>query len=118
MKTKSAFITITILLLLSLAACAPGTNVDPNDPPNRQIEFTTPGPNPEVGTPTENGPSAGLGTGLFHGLISVITLIISFFNPEVQMYEVHNTGPLYNLGFLLGAVLLFTLLGYGGGRRR
>ena len=53
-----------------------------------------------------------------HGLISVVTLIISFFKPEIQMYEVHNTGPLYNLGFLIGAILLFAILGFSGGRRR
>jgi len=115
MKTKLALVMFVALLL---TACAPGTNVEPNDPANRQIDFTTPGPNSEVGTPAENGRSAGLGTGLFHGLISLITLIISFFNPEVQMYEVHNTGPLYNLGFLLGSVLLFAILGFAGGRRR
>src|SRR5687767_14142016 len=73
-KMKKIFaLLLFVVLSLLVVACGPGTNVDPNDPPNRQIEFTTPGPNPEVGTPTENGPTAGLGTGLFHGLISVIT---------------------------------------------
>jgi hypothetical protein len=36
----------------------------------------------------------------------------------VQMYEVHNNGPMYNLGFLLGAIVLFAILGFSGGRRR
>ncbi len=116
---KKIFVVVLLVTLLAtLTACAPGTNVDPNDKPNTEIQFTTPGPNPEVGTAPENGPVAGLGTGLWHGLISLVTLVISFFNPAVQMYEVHNTGPLYNLGFLVGAVLLFVLLGYSGGRRR
>ena len=115
---KKIFVLVLLAAIsLSVAACAPGTNVDLNDKTNREITFTTPGPNPEVGTPAENGNVAGLGTGIFHGLLALITLIISFFNPSVQMYETHNTGPLYNLGFLLGAVLLFALLGFAGGRR-
>lgn len=107
-----------ISLLVALSACAPGTNVNLNDKPNAEIQFTAPGSNPELNKPAENGYVAGLGTGLWHGLISLLTLIMSFFNPAVQMYEVHNNGPLYNLGFLLGAVLLFGLLGFSGGRRR
>ena len=104
-------------LLVTLTACAPGETVDLGKP-DSEIQFTMPGPNPEEDTPAENGNVAGLGTGLWHGLISVVTLIISFFNPEIQMYEVHNTGPLYNLGFLIGAILLFAILGFSGGRRR
>lgn len=105
------------VLLLALAACAPGSTIA-LDKPNSEIQLTTPGANPELDKPAENGSVAGLGTGLWHGLISIVTLIISFFNPAVQMYEVHNTGPLYNLGFLLGAVLLFAILAFTGGRRR
>jgi len=104
------------ILLVTLVGCAPGSKVD-LDKPDTEIQFTTPGTNPELDTPAENGNVAGLGTGLWHGLISVVTLIMSFFNPAVQMYEVHNTGPLYNLGFLLGAILLFGILGFSGGRR-
>ena len=117
MKKILVFV-LTAMLLVTLAACAPGTNVDLEDDSNSEIQFTTPGVNPELDQPAESGGVAGLGTGLFHGLISVLTLIISFFNPDIQMYEVHNNGPLYNLGFLLGAVLLFAILGFSGGRRR
>jgi len=117
MKKILVFVLLAVLLV-TLAGCAPGTNVDINDKPNTEIQFTMPGPNPEVNTPAENGHVAGLGTGLWHGLISVVTLIMSFFNPEIEIYEVHNNGPLYNLGFLLGAILLFALLGFSGGSRR
>jgi hypothetical protein len=117
MKKILVFV-LCAVLLVTLAGCTPGTNVDLNDKPNSEIQFTTPGTNPELDTPAENGKVAGLGTGLWHGLISIVTLIMSFFNPEIQMYEVHNNGPLYNLGFLLGAILLFGLLGFSGGRRR
>jgi hypothetical protein len=104
-----------VVLLVSLAACAPNGELPPSD---SQMQLTTPGPNPAVNTAAEDGRVAGLGTGLWHGLISVVTLVISFTNPDVQMYEVHNTGPLYNLGFLLGSILLFAILGYSGGTRR
>jgi len=105
------------VMLVTLTACAPGSNVS-LDEPNSEMQFTMPGVNPQLDTPAESGQVAGLGTGLWHGLISLVTLIFSFFNPEVQMYEVHNTGPLYNLGFLLGSVLLFAILAFTGGRRR
>jgi len=116
MKKIFVFV-LFVVLLVTLTACAPGSKVS-LDKPNTEIQFTAPGPNPEVDTPAENEHVAGLGTGLWHGLISPGTLIISFFNPEIQMYEVHNTGPLYNLGFLLGAILVFVILGFSGGRRR
>src|SRR5690349_15677288 len=114
---KLLVVVLFMVLLLGLAACAPGSDgqLTPSD---SKMDLTTPGPNPAVDTPAENGNIAGLGTGLWHGLISIVTLVISFTNPDTQMYEVHNTGPLYNLGFLLGSALLFSLLGYTGGRRR
>ena len=74
---KIFVLALLAVFCMSLAACAPGTNVDLNDKTNREITFTTPGPNPEVGTPAENGNVAGLGTGIFHGLIALITLITS-----------------------------------------
>jgi hypothetical protein len=117
MKKILVFVLFAVLFV-TLAGCAPGTNVDFSDGPNSEMQFTTPGPNPELDTPAENGKVAGLGTGLWHGLISVVTLIVSFMNPEIQMYEVHNNGPLYNLGFLLGSILLFAILGFSGGSRR
>ncbi len=118
MKKIAGFI-LSAVLLLMVIGCAPNSKVDVNlDKNDSEILFTTPGPNPQVGKPAESGRVAGLGTGLWHGLISIVTLIMSFFNPDVQMYETHNTGPLYNLGFLIGAILLFAILGFSGGRRR
>lgn len=46
---------------------------------------------------------AGFFMGLWHGIILVIAFVISLFNDSVQIYEVHNSGALYNLGFVLGA---------------
>ena len=114
---KILVLVLLAICVVTVAGCAPGTSVD-LEPPDTEINLTTPGPNPQVDKSAENGRVAGLGTGLWHGLISVITLIISFFNPAIQMYEVHNSGELYNLGFLIGAVLLFGILGFSGGRGR
>lgn len=105
------------ILLVTLAACTPGSKTDLGKP-DTEMQLTAPGPNPELGKPVKEGKVAGLFTGLLHGLISPVTLIISFSNPAVQMYEVHNDGSMYNLGFLIGAIVLFAVLGFSGGRRR
>jgi hypothetical protein len=58
--------------------------------------------------------TAGFWLGLWHGLISPITFLISLFNSDVNVYEVHNDGNWYNFGFMLGVVILFS----GGARSR
>jgi len=105
------------LLLVTLAACAPGAKGGISKP-NTVIQFTLPGPNPELDKAPTDGVVAGLFTGLWHGFISPVTLIVSFFSPEIQMYEVFNTGPLYNLGFFIGMAIVFLVLGFSGGRSR
>ena len=70
------------------------------------------GPNPLVHTPGRHG-VAGFWSGLWHGMICLVTFIISLFNRHVHVYEVHNNGAWYDLGFLLGAGLVFG----GGGNR-
>lgn len=47
---------------------------------------------------------AGFWLGLWHGIIFPITFIISLFNDKVGVYEVFNSGKLYNCGFFLGLV--------------
>ena len=59
---------------------------------------------------------AGFWNGLWHGLICVITFIIGLFSNSVRMYEPNNVGNLYDLGFLIGAVI--SLGGCVGSRRR
>jgi hypothetical protein len=108
---------ISIALLFVLAACAPGTDIEVNTP-ETTIELTSPGPNPQLDEPDANGRVAGVAQGLWHGLIAPVTVIGSFFNPVMQMYEVHNNGREYNLGFFLGVALVFLLLGLMGGRWR
>lgn len=54
------------------------------------------------------GHLAGFWAGIWHGLIVIITFIVSLFTREVGIYEPNNTGWSYNLGFLIG--LCFSIL--------
>jgi hypothetical protein len=54
---------------------------------------------------------AGFWAGLWHGMISPITFIVSLFNPRVRIYETHNRGRLYDFGFIIG---ISGALGGGG----
>lgn len=60
---------------------------------------------------------AGFLTGIWHGIISLITLIISFFSDNVHMYETNNVGWSYDLGFLIGVSIMAGGGGFGGGCR-
>ena len=95
----SAFLPVllAILLVVLLSGCAPG-------------------PNQAEDTPNRNGVVAGFFTGFWHGLISPITFVVSIFDRQVRLYEVHNNGGWYNFGFVLGAGLFLS----GGilGRKR
>ena len=83
MKSRS-FINHLIIVVITLAftACAPGNE-----------KFTT-----EL---------AGFWMGLWHGFISFFTFIISLFNDNVTIYELNNSGKLYNLGFILGIAIFY-----------
>jgi len=113
---KKLLVLVAILLIL-VTGCAPGTDIEVTVP-DTTIQLTTPGPNPLLNEPDGNGRLAGLGQGLWHGLIAPVTLVSSFFNENIQMYEVHNNGNEYNLGFLIGVALVFLILGLLGGRSR
>lgn len=86
-----------VLLVLVLLSCAPG-------------------PNTAEKTADMEGKTAGFWLGLWHGLISPITFIVSVFSSRVDIYEVHNNGSWYNFGFVLGAGL-FLQGGILGSRR-
>ena len=53
---------------------------------------------------------AGFFYGLWHGVISFITLIIHIFNDGIMVYETTNTGGWYDFGFLIGVTSI-----WGGG---
>lgn len=67
-----------------------------------------PGPNSSEKTPDAEGKVAGFWLGLWHGLISPVTFVISLFSKTVRLYEVHNSGGWYNFGFVLGAGLFLS----------
>ena len=135
MKKKLVISILMAIILVMVAGCAPGTVALINTPvPNTQagtpapndqinvpgvsIQINAPGPNPLVNTADAHGHVAGILLGIWHGIISPVTLVLSFVNKDVQMYEVHNDGSQYNLGFLLGVAIVFIILGATAGSRR
>jgi hypothetical protein len=90
---RTILIVALALVALALAGCAPG-------------------PNSLGNTPDSKGAVHGFWRGLWNGATVVITFIVSLFNKNVTVYEVHNNGTMYNLGFLLGAMMA---LGGGAG---
>jgi hypothetical protein len=133
---RKGLFTLALLgvVLVMAAGCAPGTIAQVNTPvpsgpgtpapsgqinvPGVTIQVGAPGPNPLVNTADANGRVAGILLGIWHGIISPVTLVLSFVNQGAQMYEVHNDGSQYNLGFLLGVALVFVILGATAGSRR
>jgi hypothetical protein len=127
MRQKLFLFVVVSVCAAMLAGCASGPIVQigtpvpgATPPPGSTVEFPAasiqigaPGPNPNM-----NSTGAGILLGLWHGIISIVTLVISFVNPNVQMYEVHNDGGPYNLGFLLGMIIMLALLGTGATRGR
>ncbi len=97
MKRLLVFVSIFLILL---TGCAPGYTV----------RLSTPGPNPMVNQPDASGRIAGAGEGLWHGIISPVTLVMSFFDPNVHIYEVHNSGSAYDIGFLIGLLILLAVI--------
>lgn len=89
-------LSVAAVLLLTLASCAPG-------------------PNAQEGVVAQGVEIAGFWLGLWHGIIAPITFVVSLFSDNVNVYEIHNNGNWYNLGFVLGAGVL---LGGGGAGSR
>ncbi len=91
MKRYLFWIVVLVMLSLLLSGCAPGMSGHSEKKP------------------------AGFWWGLWHGLISLISLIWHWFNPKVHLYESFNTGWWYDLGFFLGIVIM---AGGGASRRK
>jgi hypothetical protein len=90
-KARIAYAIPLVAALAVLTACAAGVNDAPN-----------------VGTS-----QAGFWLGLWQGLISPITFLVSLFTREVNVYEVHNNGNWYDFGFMLGVATAFSGAGRG-----
>ncbi len=84
-RTAIALVAGTALLLV-LSACAAG--------PNDAVAGTH--------------KLAGFWLGLWHGLITPVTFLVSLFNDGVSIYEIHNNGGWYNFGFMLGLSIVFS----------
>ena len=78
MKKKLLLCALIVMGLMLLTSCYPGHERFGADDP------------------------VGFFWGLWHGLIAIFTLIGSIFSDNVTIYESHNTGFFYNLGFLIG----------------
>ena len=94
----SAFL-LTLLLLITLAACVPG----PND-----LKGTI-GPRYTV---------AGFWLGLWQGFIAPFVFVFSLFVKDLNIYDVHNNGAWYNFGYLFGLMCFFGGGGHKAPRRR
>jgi hypothetical protein len=97
MLKTSGFVVLGLVLVVLLVSlrCAPGNE--------RWDQKTNP------------GQRAGFWVGLWHGLIIIVTFVVSLFTDQVGLYEISNTGWPYNLGFMLG---LFCSIGGGVHVRR
>ena len=94
MKRHTTPIVCMLLALFLATSCAP-TAVTP------------------AATPGTDGDVAGFWKGLWHGFIVLFTFVVSLFTDSVGIYESHNNGNLYNLGFLLGVMIFFGGSGRG-----
>ena len=74
-----------LLLIMVLTACVPGD-----------------------GAKSEANP-AGFFSGVWHGWIAPITLVISLFDRNINIYEVYNVGFWYNFGYYMAIIS-----GFGG----
>ncbi|MCE5236343.1 MAG: hypothetical protein ABFC62_04070 [Clostridiaceae bacterium] len=80
-----AFCIVTVLILAALSGCVPG------DGKNSEAE------------------PAGFFWGIWHGWIAPISLICSIFNKDIGIYEIHNNGFWYDLGYYMAIIS-----GFGG----
>jgi polyferredoxin len=88
MKLTTLIVTV-LLIIFTLASCAAGPNTM------------------RVQNRDENR-SAGFWKGLWHGIITPVTFIISLFNKNINIYEVRNNGNWYNFGYVLGIMIIFS----------
>ncbi len=82
---RTVCILVLLLTVVALLACAPGTG-----------KFTAAQP-------------AGFFSGVWHGWIAPICVIVGLFDPNVRIYEPLNTGWWYDFGFYIAIIS-----GFGG----
>ncbi|MBL1214909.1 MAG: hypothetical protein D8M61_16330 [Ignavibacteriae bacterium] len=80
LKRSIKITALFIFIVLLISACAPGGGSS---------------------TPDD---LAGFFMGIWHGWIAPISLIVGFFNPDIRVYELHNTGWWYDFGFYIAII--------------
>lgn len=85
MRKKLVVLLMFVLLAMILVGCMPGD-----------------------GSYTKEDP-ANVFSGIWHGWIAPVSLVRGFFNRSIRLYEVNNSGYLYDLGFYAAI-----LGGFGG----
>ncbi len=84
MKKACTFL-LAAALTVAASGCFPGTNIySPREP-------------------------AGFFSGIWHGWIAPVSLVVGLFKPEVRIYEPYNTGWAYDCGFYIAVIA-----GFGG----
>ena len=84
-KEKTLFLILLFISIMLLTSCTPGGGA--NNPDDL----------------------AGFFMGIWHGWIAPVSLFMGFFNPEIRIYEIHNTGWWYDFGFYMAIIS-----GFGG----
>jgi hypothetical protein len=92
-RKQGIYLALSVAAVLALTACAAG--------PNNVAEVDAPR-------------IAGFWLGLWHGVISPVTFIVSLFTSHVSVYDVHNNGNWYDTGFILGVATAFSGAGRAG----
>lgn len=99
MKSSLALFVLVLLLLNTVAGCAPGGNQS-------------------KGTVNEHNGVAGFWLGLWQGFIAPFVFVVSLFRDHLSIYEVHNNGAWYNFGYLFGLACFFGGGGNHAARRK
>ena len=81
-------------LVVVLSSCAPGSG--------------------EFGDNNE----AGFFSGVWHGWIAPITLVVQIFDDDIRVYERFNSGWWYDFGFYIAVISGFGSVGLARGKRK
>ncbi len=93
-SNKFKFSILIIIILFLATACVPGD-----------------------GSYSVNNP-AGLLSGIWHGWIAPISLVVSIFNKSISIYEVINTGFWYDFGFYIAIISGFGGISFSRNKRK
>jgi len=83
MKRYIPILLLILFLLAVLSSCAPGGG---------RYSYKRP---------------AGFFTGIWHGWIAPVTLVIGIFNQQIRVYETSNVGWWYDFGFYMAVIAGF-----------